>query len=228
MKNNLGLKIVALLMAVFIWAQMTLVSQQETQTKLELRLVNASREDSLRQPPGKISSVVQGRGLDILRLKYSKAFIQMEAGDYWGGDSSDFQALDIPENLNVKVLSVSPPTPAQQIARVKTNQDTSPDDRGNSKDDSDSESYRPQTEDPPKVQTLILRDLPITPPPGVKIFPDKAQLKVQGEVSLLDKLPTGVSVTAVPDPQGGYELKHSVPQGITVLGITPQKVRAAR
>ncbi|HPH60350.1 MAG TPA: hypothetical protein PLX72_01785, partial [Candidatus Syntrophosphaera sp.] len=73
MNNNLGLKIVALLMAIFFWLQITLVAQQESKTSLPLKLVNATGADSLRQPPPKIASTVQGRGLDILRLRYSPA-----------------------------------------------------------------------------------------------------------------------------------------------------------
>lgn len=233
MKNNLGLKIVALVMAVFFWLQITLLSQHESKTSLPLKLVNATGEDSLRQSPRRIATSVYGRGLDILRLRYSQAHIQMNAADFWAGNAADYLALDVPEKLNVKVLGVMPPTLAEHLSEAGQARDENahsaakngkkaPSAAGTEPSQSDSEEGQ--------LQTKILTDLVITPPQGVKIFPPQATLKVKGNASLLAGLPSGVRVFAAsqPDAGGQYKLRYEVPEGITVLDITPKQVRASR
>jgi hypothetical protein len=61
----------------------------------------------------------------------------------------------------------------------------------------------------------------------LKIFPSKATLKVQGKTSLLANLPQGVYITisSTPDNEGYCTVFASVPENVTVLDITPQKVR---
>lgn len=234
MNNNLGLKIVALLMAIFFWLQITLVAQQESKTSLPLKLVNATGADSLRQPPPKIASTVQGRGLDILRLRYSPAHIQMEAADYWAGNAADYLALEIPEKLNVKVLGVMPPTLAEQLsqagqAQKKTSPETSQNGKTTAQPDG-TPATKAAPEDHEQLETRILTDLLITPPAKVKIFPARASLKVRGKASLLASLPGGVRLytAAQPDAGGLYSVRYEVPEGVTVQDITPKQVRASR
>ncbi len=234
MKSNLGLKIVALLMAVFFWLQVTLVSRHESQTSLPLKLVNAAGADSLRRPARKISSQVEGRGLDILRLKYSKAFIQMEAADYWAGNSSNYLAEDVPEKLNVKVLGVMPPTLAEQLKEkdlAKTGEVPADVQADISAAGSPAaEPAKPVHKLGEQPQTRILTDLRIVPPPGISIFPARASLKLRGKASLLAGLPSGVRVYTAnqPDARGQYSVKADVPEGITVQDITPKQVRGSK
>ncbi|MCB5248007.1 MAG: hypothetical protein LHW57_08290 [Candidatus Cloacimonetes bacterium] len=232
MKNNLGVKIIALLMAVFIWLQVTLVSQHESVTGLNLKLVNASGADTLRQPPGKISSTVKGRGLDILRLKYSKAYIQMEAADYWAGNASDFLAVDIPEQLNVEVLEVVPPSLSEQRQETaRAGSETAPGRAAPAAQTrSEADAAGPSSAPEEEVQTRILTDLSIDTPRGLTVFPARATLKVRGKASLLAGLPGGIRVYIVnePDPRGQYAVKAELPDGISLQDITPRQVRAAR
>jgi hypothetical protein len=64
----------------------------------------------------------------------------------------------------------------------------------------------------------------------LKIFPPKATLKVQGKASLLARLPQGISITISPTPdnEGYYTVYASVPENVTILDITPQKVRVIK
>ena len=71
MKNNLGFKVLAVVLAVFIWLQLNLVSQHRTNTSLKLELVNTSEADAEKQPADNISFSVAVRGLYILLLNFS-------------------------------------------------------------------------------------------------------------------------------------------------------------
>ncbi len=234
MKNNLGLKIVALLMAVFIWLQITLVSQHQSKIGLNLKLVNAAGPDSLRTPPGKIPITVNGRGLDVMRLKMSKAYIQMEAADYWAGNSSDFIAMGIPENLNVKLLGIAPPTLAEQIKareQTPTNDEPAPGVETKPVESGiESKPAKDRSDPSEQIQTRVLTDLPIVAPPGRTTFPAKATLMVRGKSSLLEKLPAGVRISALvqSDFRGQLSLKAELPEGVTLIDITPKQVRASR
>lgn len=232
MKNNLGLKIIALLMAIFIWLQITLVSQHQSKVGMNLILLNPTEGDTLHHAPAKISSTVEGRGLDILRLKFSKTQIQMEAADYWAGNSLVYQVKDLPGNIKVRVVGITPPTLAQrakarELANGKTNSSSdmeAPPALGNAPSGDSAEDSSD------KIQTRILTDLPITTPPGTTIFPTKVTLKVRGKTSLLEKLPAGVSVrlSAQQDYRGQFNLETQLPEGVTLLDLTPRQVRAGQ
>lgn len=221
MRNNLGLKIIALLMALFIWLQMTLVTQHESRTGLNLKLVNPTGADSLRLPPSHINCTVEGRGLDILRLKLAKAHIQMEAADFWAGNAMAYQVVNMPENLNVKVLGVIPPSLAEQAKAQSPVQ---------AKEEPASSRAKQPGGPGEQLQTRILSDLPIEAPSGLKLFPARATLKVRGPAALLDRLPAGVRVfiSTQPDARGLYNLDAELPGGTTLQDITPKHVRASR
>ncbi len=228
MKNNLVLKLVALLVAVFIWLQLSLMTRHESETGLNLRLANAA--DTLRKTPTRITGLVEGRGLDILRLRFTKTYVRMEASDYWAGNALAYEVFDLPENLDVKVLGVIPPTLAERL-KVQ-----SADQRG--QDTGSGPQLRPagpaesKTEDSPgdQFQTRILTDLPIDAPRDLNVFPGRATLKVRGQATQLAKLPTGVRVyiSAQADSRGLFELEVDLPQGVSLQDITPQQVRASR
>ncbi len=230
MRNNLGLKIIALLMALFIWLQMTLVTQHESRTGLNLKLVNPTGADSLRLPPSHINCTVEGRGLDILRLKLAKAHIQMEAADFWAGNALAYQVVNMPENLNVKVLGVIPPSLAEQAKAQSAVQAKEEPASSRTKPPGGPGGEEPRPDPGEQLQTRILSDLPIEAPSGLKLFPARATLKVRGPAALLNRLPAGVRVfiSTQPDARGLYNLDAEVPGGTTLQDFTPRHVRASR
>jgi hypothetical protein len=233
MKNNLGLKIFAVLVAVFIWLQVTLMTEQQSRVRLDLRLTNASREDSLLYAAAKVSSQVQGQGMDILKLLFSKAYVEMDARDLHAGNDRNFTLRDAPLNLDATVLSVDPASVAQTgkggtdpktgdpknvgLAEVER--------RGAKDTPSATNTAGPDAQDP--VNSQVLSNLPISSPRNLRFFPSTASLKVQGRASLLAPLPKGVVVKAspYPDDRGFHSLSADTPDGVTLLDITPRQVR---
>ncbi len=230
MKSNPGLKIIALLVALFIWLQTTLMTQHESRTGLNLKLVNSTGEDSLHLPPRNITCTVEGRGLDILRLKLAKAHIQMEAADFWAGNALAYQVVNMPANLNVKVLGVIPPSLAEQVKAQSPAQAREEPVSSRTKPPGGPGGAEPRPDPGEQLQTSILSDLPIDAPGGLKLFPARATLKVRGPAVLLDRLPAGVRVfiSTQPDARGLYSLDAELPEGTTLQDITPKQVRAER
>ncbi|NLW18629.1 MAG: hypothetical protein GXY81_02960 [Candidatus Cloacimonetes bacterium] len=219
MKHNLGFKLLALVLAIFIWLQLTLVSQQRTNTALKLKLVNINEEDTAKQPPDKISCTVAGRGLDILRLKFSKTHIEMDAGDYWASNWNNYRVVDPSHNLKVEILGVSPRV---QALETKTR-------KGSASGTTTAE--KPQTggaSGKEEQQSRVLRDLPISVPPGKTVYPSTVTIKVKGPQSRLASLPSGVSIhiSDQADASGFYSLEVKLPSGISLLEYTPTRVRA--
>ncbi|MBW6513927.1 MAG: hypothetical protein K0B87_04120 [Candidatus Syntrophosphaera sp.] len=233
MKNNLGLKIFAVLVAVFIWLQVTLMTEQHSKVNLELRLTNSTPEDSLLYAANKISSQVQGQGMDILKLQFSKAYVEMDARDLRAGNDRNFALRDLPLNLDVTVLSVDPasvvqlgkPGTASKAADANQASRTETARRGAEAADLSEQETGADSSDP--VNSLVLTNLPITSPTGLRFFPSTATLKVQGRASILASLPRGVVVKAspVPDARGFHGLSAETPEGVTLLDITPRQVR---
>jgi len=144
--------------------------------------------------------------------------------------------VNIPENIKVNFINVIPPPPyenlkAEDLAKVSNKESETT----NISDQEKTEELSPPREttiidsqDP--IVTRILNDLPISTPRNLKIFPPKATLKVQGKASLLARLPQGISITISPTPdnEGYYTVYASVPENVTILDITPQKVRVIK
>lgn len=233
MKHNLGLKILALVVAIIIWLQIILMDEHQSKVNLELRLVQSNTADTLRPQPKKILCQVQGKGLDILKLYFSNAYVEMNAADYWAGNDKNFRIINVPDKIKVNIINVIPSPPyenlkAEELAKVSNNlnKESPPGEKvKTSETNSAKEKNIIDSQDP--ITTRILTDVPITTPQKLKIFPSKATLKVQGKASLLANLPQGVYITISPSPdnEGYYTVFASVPENVTVLDITPQKVR---
>ena len=236
MKHNLGLKILALAVAIIIWVQIILMDEHQSKVNLELRLVQSTTADTLRPQPKKILCQVQGKGLDILKLYFSRAYVEMSASDYWAGNDKNFRIVNMPENIKVNFINVIPPPPyenlkAEDLAKIsnKESETTIISDQEKTEELSPpKETTIIDSQDP--IVTRILYELPISTPWNLKIFPPKATLKVQGKASLLARLPQGISITISPTPdnEGYYTVYASVPENVTILDITPQKVRVIK
>jgi hypothetical protein len=230
MKNNLNFKIIAIVVSIFIWLQITLMSDHQAEIDLELRLANAGVADSLLNTRGKIKSFVEGSGMDIIKLYFSQAFIEMEARDIVAGNDQNFEPRDVPQNLKISFLGVDPES-AYGPELSSTLETNSQDPAGYQLPAGEAGIDGPSvsaTQD--NVQSMVLPDIPIEPPVGVRLFPATATLKVQGRSSVLANLPRGVSVRTAgkPDARGMYNLEASVPEGVSLLDITPRQVRAGK
>ncbi len=235
MRNNLGLKLVALAVAVLIWMQVSLMADHQSSVKLDLRLRNLAEDDTLLSSLTQIPCLVQGRGLDLIKLRLSKATVLMDAQDLRMGNLKNFELQQLPANLDLTVMGIDPAfslaalssstppkKPAANPAQVKSGQEMvarqDPAAAGNKTDPAD------------PVNTLVLTNIPLAGPADLRYFPSVATLKVQGKSSLLATLPAGISVTVAesPDARGLYTLKAITPPGVSLLDLTPKQVRRAK
>jgi YbbR domain-containing protein len=107
LKDNLGIRLFALFLAIIIWLQSVLVSEQRTVVSLPVNLLNMPQSITLENIPDQVAFNVKGKGLDILRLAISKPKVSIDASDvtpYTDVISLQNYAIDIPENLNVSFL----------------------------------------------------------------------------------------------------------------------------
>ncbi len=225
MKNNLGFKFLALVLAVFVWLQLTLVSQHRTNTSLKLLLVNTSEADAEKQPPEKISCTVAGRGLDILRLKFSKTHVEMDAADFWAANWHNYRIVDPSHNLKVEILGINP---SSQALIAKTGKKPA---LGESASEKPSPSPSDRTvSEKDDTQTRVFRNLPISAGRGRTVYPSSATIKVKGPQSRISNLPSGIiiRVSDKADESGFYNLDVVLPAGITLVEYTPTRVRADR
>lgn len=106
-KENLGLKLFALSLAILIWLQSVLVMEHKSKVNLPVRLNSLPADISLENMPTTIPFSVEGKGLDILRLAISRPVANIDASGLSAGlDLISLQnyAINIPENNKVKIL----------------------------------------------------------------------------------------------------------------------------
>ena len=223
MKNNLGFKVLAVVLAVFIWLQLNLVSQHRTNTSLKLELVNTSEADAEKQPAEKISCAVAGRGFDILRLKFSYTHLEMVAAEYWAANWHNYRIVDPSHNLKVEILGINP---SSQALIAKTGKKPAAKESGSEKPGSSPSDRSGSDKD--DTQTRVLRNLPISATGGRTVYPSTATIKVKGPQSRLSSLPSGIviHVSNKADESGFYSLDVQLPAGITLVEHTPTRVRA--
>ncbi len=105
--GNIGLKIVSALLALFIWVQAALITEQKTVINIPVTMTNIPKDRSFGNLPSKIPFNVKGLGFDIIKLYLLKPAIQLDAQNIKPGVDklvfSDYQ-INIPENLNVELL----------------------------------------------------------------------------------------------------------------------------
>lgn len=110
MKDNFGLKVFALLVALLIWLQSVLVSEHRSKVNLPVNMRNLPANITLENLPHNVPFNVAGKGYDIIRLALSKPVVNIDAsGISEGADLLTLNKLsfDTPENINVTILGPS-------------------------------------------------------------------------------------------------------------------------
>lgn len=229
MRNNLNFKIIAIIVAIFIWLQITLISEHQSEVELDLRILNAGVADSLDNSRGKIKCLVEGSGMDLIKLRHSNAYIEMEARDIQAGNDQNFEPRDVPQNLKIAFMGVDPESAYKDASGADIQTDRGfPSAEMPAGKPADAGLQISSGRD--NISSIVLPDIPIERPPGIRLFPPTATLKVQGRLSILKELPQGVSVrtSGKLDSRGMYKLEVSVPDGVILLDITPKQVRAGQ
>ncbi len=115
-RENLGIRIVAILLALLIWLQSVLVSEQKTVVELPVNLRFVPQNITLENFPERIPFNVKGKGQDILKMMISKPKVNIDASNitpYTDILNLDDYSIDLPENVNVSFLG---PAQSDQIA----------------------------------------------------------------------------------------------------------------
>jgi YbbR domain-containing protein len=107
LQENLGLKILSLLIAVFVWLQSLLISEQKSVVNLPVALSSIPKNITLDNVPNHIPFNVRGRGLEIIKLKFSRTKVLLDASKIKPGSDilsvSDY-TIDLQENIQVEIL----------------------------------------------------------------------------------------------------------------------------
>ncbi|HNQ42913.1 MAG TPA: YbbR-like domain-containing protein [Candidatus Cloacimonadota bacterium] len=106
-RENLGLRILAVILAVLIWLQSVLATEHRTQVNLRVNLTSLPQNLTLDNVPKSIPFTIKGRGWDILGFMLSKPNVSIDASKIT--PDSDIIALDdykidIPESQNITLL----------------------------------------------------------------------------------------------------------------------------
>ena len=78
-KDNLGLRLFALLLAMFLWLQSVLVSDQRSVVNLPINLRSVPQNITLENFPKVVPFAVRGKGLDIIRLTMARPRVNIDA-----------------------------------------------------------------------------------------------------------------------------------------------------
>jgi hypothetical protein len=235
MGKYLGLKIFALLAAIFIWLQFTLISEHTSKVKLDLHLRNNVIADTLLHQPPKVVCEVKGKGLDILRLSLSKTYIEMDANDFLLERFDRFVIKDIPENLNLNFTAINRASliadltkdnnkPSGFDSKIESNQIYT-----NTNDEAQRAINTNRSADnslePEKI--VLIPDLSFSAPVGRRYFPDRVTVKIKGAKTAVSSASKNiqVSISEASDTGGFAQIEVKVPKGITLLDYTPRQVR---
>ncbi|HQO18314.1 MAG TPA: CdaR family protein [Candidatus Cloacimonas sp.] len=115
LQDNMGLKILSLLIAVFVWLQSLLISEQQSTVNLPVTLSSIPKNITLANVPKVIPFQVRGRGLEIIKLKFSHPQVLLDASKIKPGmdviSTSDY-IVDLPDNIQLEILG---PVEKQEI-----------------------------------------------------------------------------------------------------------------
>ena len=106
-RENLGLRIFALFMAVFVWLQSQLVNEHRTVVNLPVNLRSIPKNITLEKLPQNIPFIVKGKGYDIIKLVLSHTKVSVDASKIQPGieliSLTDY-TIDLPENVSVTLI----------------------------------------------------------------------------------------------------------------------------
>lgn len=116
LKDNLGLRILSLVLAMLIWLQSVLISEHRSTVNLPVQLRFVPKNITLENIPDTIPFSVKGKGMDILKLMLAKPQVQIDASKIT--PSTDILSLnnytiDLPDNINVSLIG---PAQSDQLA----------------------------------------------------------------------------------------------------------------
>ncbi|GAB1467999.1 hypothetical protein MASR2M64_06960 [Candidatus Cloacimonadota bacterium] len=115
-RENLGLRIFSILMAMFIWLQSVLVTEHRSVVNLPVNLRSVPKNITLERLPKSIPFQVKGKGLDIIKLKLSQTKVSIDASKIKPGidiiSLTDY-TIDLPDNISVSLLG---PANQQELA----------------------------------------------------------------------------------------------------------------
>jgi hypothetical protein len=284
LKDNLGLRLFALFLAILIWLQSILVSEQRSVISLPLNLISLPQNITLENIPETIPFSVRGKGMDIIRLLMAKPQVNVDGSSITPNTSvitlQDY-SIDLPENINVSYLSpaesdqfsiqadvfhqkIVPVTldfnnlytqsrlseyryslnpekvtifgPKSQIKEINSiltstvDQDVLSESRIElelkipSPDVSLSESKVLLSISGIQQVTRVFPNLAL--PAGY--IPARAAIRVQAPAAVLDTLKAEYIIASVApeaDENGLHQVELTLPEGIQVIAITPDKVR---
>ncbi|MDP2173068.1 MAG: hypothetical protein Q8M98_09120 [Candidatus Cloacimonadaceae bacterium] len=107
MRENLGLKIFSLVLALIVWLQITLMAEHKTTVQLKVSLDNLPESIVLEDIPSSLPFHVRGKGLDILRLRLANAQVLLDAASVKQGADNlslqDYTIEGLPEDINIQI-----------------------------------------------------------------------------------------------------------------------------
>lgn len=117
MRQNLGLKIFALALALIVWVQITLMAEHKTTVNLKVSVENLPEGVIMEDTPQTLPFQVRGKGLDILRLRLANVQVRLDAGALKPGSDllslQDYTVTGLPEDVEIQL---SGPAQEQQIS----------------------------------------------------------------------------------------------------------------
>lgn len=115
-RENIGLRLISVLLALLIWLQSVLVTEQKSVINLPINLRYVPQNVTLENIPQHIPFSVQGKGQDILKMVLFKPRVNIDASKISPGMdilSLEDYSIDLPENVNVTFLG---PASSDKIA----------------------------------------------------------------------------------------------------------------
>lgn len=106
-RELIWLKILALFIAVLLWLQSVLVSEHKAVVNLPIVLLNNPDNLSIKEQPESIPFLVQGKGIEILKLIMTDLKVSVDASQIRPGQDilsiSDY-TLNIPDNIDLVMI----------------------------------------------------------------------------------------------------------------------------
>ena len=116
LKDNLGLRIFSLVLAILIWLQSVLITEHRSTVNLPVHLRYIPKNITLENFPETIPFSVKGKGLEIFKLVLAKPQIQIDASKITPTSdilSMNNYTIDLPDNIDLSLIG---PAQSNQLA----------------------------------------------------------------------------------------------------------------